>query len=134
MTKSIPPSPKRSRAIDPQLRPIRWAKKGHSREARLFGCLRRELIAHVGGEPSAAQRALIDRCAMLQTHLARMDEKVFGEGEMSDHASRQYLAWANSVSRMLQALGLEPAKPKAMTAADSLRILRDEYGVGADSK
>jgi hypothetical protein len=133
MTLNTPPT-KRSRAIDPQMRPIRWSGKGHTREARLFRALRAELVAHVGGNPSAAQRALIDRAAMLQTHLARMDEKVFGEGEMSDHASRQYLAWANSVSRMLQALGLEPAKPKAMTAADSLRILRDEYGVGADSK
>ena len=131
MTKTDTPLPRRSRAIDPQMRPIRWAGKGHSREARLFRALRTELIGHVGGCPSAAQRALIDRCAMLQTHLARMDEKVFGQGEMSDHASRQYLAWANAVSRMLQALGLKPTKAAPLSAGESMNILRDQYGVGA---
>jgi hypothetical protein len=134
MTKPDKPSPKRSRAIDPQQRAIRWAKKGQTKEARLFGALRRELIAHVGGNPSAAERALIDRCAMLQTHLARMDEKMFLQGEMSDHAGRQYLAWANSVSRMLQALGLKAPAPKELTAADGLRILREQYGVGGSDE
>jgi hypothetical protein len=124
------PLPKRTRAIDPQMRPIRWANKGHSREARLFRALRTELVAHVGGKPTAAERAIIDRCAILQTHLALLDERMFGTGELSDHASKQYLAWANAVSRMLQALGLKPSKPQAMTARESLAILRDEHGVG----
>jgi hypothetical protein len=31
---------------------------------------------------------------------------------LSDFGQRQYLAWANSVSRMLQALGLEAPSPK----------------------
>jgi hypothetical protein len=124
MPKTSPPSTKRSRAVDLQQRPIRWAKKGHSREARLFGALRRELIAHVGGAPTAAQRALINRCAMLQTHLAQMDEKMFGQGEMSDHASRQYLAWANAVSRMLQALGLEAAPERAKSVDELLAAAR----------
>jgi hypothetical protein len=67
---------------------------------------------------------------MLQVHLARMDERMFGEGELSDHAGRQYLAWANSVSRMLQALGLKASQPEALTADDSMRTLRERYGVG----
>jgi hypothetical protein len=128
MTKSNLPSPKRSRAIDPQLRPVRWAKKGHSREARLLGVLRRELIAHVGGNPTAPQRALIDRCALLQVHLARMDERMFEAGELSDHAGRQYLAWANSVSRMLQALGLQAVEPKAPTLKDHIAALQAKAG------
>ena len=110
------PSPRRVRAIDPQMRPLRWTGKAHSREGRLFIALRRELVEHVGGKPNAAQRAMIDRIAMLQTHLARMDERMFRDGgELSDHASRQYLAWANATSRMIQALGLD-AKPKAATS------------------
>lgn len=132
MKKAVTPPPKRTRAIDPQMRPIRWANKGHSREARLFRALRTELVGHVGGKPTAAERALIDRCAMLQTHLALLDERMFGSGELSDHASRQYLAWANAVSRMLQALGLKTSKPEALTADDSMRALRERYGVGGD--
>lgn len=124
------PSPKRTRRIDPQMRPIRWSGRAHSREARLFRALRTELVLHVGGKPTATERALIDRIAMLQTHLARMDERIFEAGELSDHASRQYLAWANSVSRMLQALGLKGAPAKAATADDAMRELRNRYGVG----
>lgn len=118
------PSPRRTRAIDPQMRPLRWANAVRSREGRLFLALRAELVRHVGGKPTATQRALIDRAAMLQTHLARMDERMFRDGEMSDHAGRQYLAWANSVSRMLQALGLDAADEKPQTPDD---ILRDIY-------
>jgi hypothetical protein len=58
---------------------------------------------------------LIDRLAMVQTHLARMDERMFREGELTEHSSRVYLAWANSASRMLQALGLQATKPPANT-------------------
>ena len=83
-----PSSSRRSRAIDPQVRPLRWAGKAHSREGRLFIALRAELVSHVGGKPNAAKRALINRVAMLQTHLARMDERMFRAGGLSDHAAR----------------------------------------------
>ncbi len=83
-----------------------------------------ELVQHVGGKPNAVQRALIDRIAMLQTHLARMDERMFRDGELSDHASRQYLAWANAVSRMLQALGLQPREAREPTLTERLAAER----------
>ncbi len=118
------PSPRRTRAIDPQVRPLRWSGKAHSREGRLFRALRAELVQHVGGKPNAVQRALIDRIAMLQTHLARMDERMFREGKLSDHASRQYLAWANSASRMLQTLGLQPPAEREPTVAEQLAAER----------
>jgi hypothetical protein len=130
MPKTTQPPKRRSRAVDPQCRAIRWSGKTRTREARLFRDLRIELVNHVGGHPTAAERALIDRIAMLQTHLARMDERMFETGELSDHASRQYLAWANSVSRMLQALGLKEAVARKATAEDAMRELRDRYGVG----
>ena len=128
-----PSSSRRSRAIDPQVRPLRWAGKAHSREGRLFIALRAELVSHVGGKPNAAQRALINRVAMLQTHLARMDERMFRAGELSDHAARQYLAWANAASRMLQALGLAPPAERAPSLSDFLmkRAAREATEPGA---
>ena len=46
------------------------------------------------------------------------DRKHVERGRMSAHDSRQYLAWANSYSRMLSALGLQPqavvAKPATL--------------------
>jgi len=44
---------------------------------------------------------------MLTLHVARMDAKAIMEGEFSAHASKQYLAWSNSLSRTLAKIGLE---------------------------
>jgi hypothetical protein len=103
------PSTTRSRAIDPQMRPLRWAGKAHTRDGRMFLALRAELVRHSGGTPNAVQRALIDRLAWLQLHLAKMDERMLQSGELSDHAGKQYLAWSNSTARMLVQLGLDAA-------------------------
>src|SRR5579872_1836512 len=95
-----------TRAVDPQVRPLRWAGKAHTRQGRLFYALRAELVAHVGGKPNATQRALIDRLAWMQVHLARMDERMLLNGELAERTTREYLAWSNSVARGLAALGL----------------------------
>jgi hypothetical protein len=115
------PSPRRSRAIDPQTRPLRWSGKAHSREARVYREFRRELVKHVGGRPNAAQRVLIDRLAWLQTHLAGMDERALREGGLSEHAQRQYLAWSASVVRSLRTLGFSAAPEPRPTLAEILR-------------
>ena len=114
------PSTRTTRAVDPQVRPLRWAGKAHTREGRLFYTLRAELVAHVGGHPNAAQRALIDRLAWMQVHLARMDQRMLESGDLSEHAGRQYLAWSNSVARGLATLGLEPTTPRQPTIHDIL--------------
>ena len=116
-----PQSIRTTRAVDPQVRPLRWAGKAHSREGRLFLAIRAELVGHVGGKPSATERALIDRLAWLQVHLARMDARMMETGEMSEHTGKQYLAWANSVARMLGQLGLEAAPIPQPTLAEHLR-------------
>ena len=99
---------------DTNSRPCRWAGvTAKSREGRLIKEVRAELLGHVGGAPSATQRALVERCVMLSVHLARMDTKALAAGAMSDHASREYLAWSNTLTRTLRQLGLkgEAAKP-----------------------
>ena len=87
-------------------------------EGRRLREFRAELTAHVGGAPTATQRALIDRATVLQYHLTGLDRKTIESGDLSDHASRQYLAWSNTLTRTLRALGLEatpPPKPKMLT-------------------
>lgn len=90
-----------------------------TRESRLLEATRAELVAHVGGQPSATQRALIDRCSMLSLHLALLDEKTLSAGgTMTEHDSRQYLAWSNSFTRAMRDLGVKPAAAKAPSLAD----------------
>ena len=120
------PPKRRSRAVDPQMRALRWSGKAHTREARLYRALRTELIQHVGGSPSITQRALIDRLAWLQLQLAKMDERMMRTGEMSDHAGRQYLAWANSVARMLGQLGLHAPAARPLTPAEALAAIHEQ--------
>jgi hypothetical protein len=96
---------------------------GRSADARLMRRVREELTRHVGGNPSATQIALIDRAAMLTLHVSKMDQRAVEAGEFSDHASRQYLAWSNTLTRTLRQLGLEAAKPAKPDAFEYLAAI-----------
>jgi hypothetical protein len=88
-------------------RPTALAKMDlRSPEGRLLARVRGDLTRHVGGTPSAVQRALIDQAAMLQLHVAMMDARALGRGGLSARDARQYLAWANALSQLLRQLGL----------------------------
>jgi hypothetical protein len=80
---------------------------GRTREAKLLRATRNELIAHLGGKPSATQLALVEQAAQLRLRIATMDRKFAQTGEMTFHDSRCYLAWANSHSRLLRQLGMK---------------------------
>ncbi len=80
---------------------------GRTKKARLLRQIRAELTAHVGGQPSATQRTLIEQAAQLQLRVAVMDAKFAATGAQTDHNSRTYLAWANSLSRLLRQLGVK---------------------------
>ncbi len=96
------------------------SKDGRSADAVLLRRTKAALSAHVGGKPSATQRALIDRAAQLTLHVARMDAKAMEDGCLSDHASREYLAWSNSLARTLALLGLDAAKASAPSLREYL--------------
>ncbi len=115
-------SPASVRPVAPYSRPATLAKlDGRRREARLMREARAELVAHVGGNPSATQRALIEQCVQLRLRLAVMD-RAFAEagGAMTAHDSRTYLAWSNSYSRTLRQLGLKGAPAPVATLAGYL--------------
>jgi hypothetical protein len=101
-----------SSTIGPYSTPSTLAKlDGRTREARLLHVARAELVAHVGGTPSATQRALIEQIIQLRLRLATMDRKFAETGAQTDHDSRTYLAWANSHARLLRQLGLKGTTP-----------------------
>jgi hypothetical protein len=70
--------------------------------------VKRELTAHIGGNPNAAQSMLIERCAWLSLRIALLDKKLASGRDFTQIDSNVYLAWANSLSRMLVKLGIEP--------------------------
>lgn len=88
---------------------------GRSKEALFMQRLRKELLAHVGGNPSATQRLLVERAVRLSMQVELMDERFFKDGELSDRNNRQLLAWSNALTRTLSKLGINPTKSKVPT-------------------
>ena len=98
--------------IGPNSRASSLAKvDGRTREAHLLRQVRSELTAHVGGKPSATQRMLIERAAVLALRVGMLDRKIMDDG-MAEHASRTYLAWSNSLTRTLRELGLDETQDR----------------------
>lgn len=115
--------------LGPYSRCARLSKAdGRTREARLVRSLRAELEQHVGGKPSIAVRLLIDQACELQLRIATMNRKFQASGEFTEHDSRTFLAWNNSLSRLLRQIGLKGAPARALTPAE---IMRQPAGAAA---
>jgi len=67
---------------------------------------RKALIEHVGAEPSATRRALVEIACQLRARVVSMDLQFAERGEQSVHDSKAYLAWSNSLGRTMRQLGL----------------------------
>ena len=93
---------------------------GRTCEAKLLRETRLSLAEHLGGNPTATQRALIDRAAWLTLHMAQLDRKAADGGGLTEHDSRTYLAWSNSLTRTLTAIGMKAAQPRAKTLPEHL--------------
>jgi hypothetical protein len=93
---------------------------GRRAEARRMKEVKADLLAHLGGKASATQKMMIDRIAVLMLRVEMMDRKAMEIGGQTDHDQRVYLAWMNSVSKMLRHLGLEGPPAKTKTLADHL--------------
>jgi hypothetical protein len=93
---------------------------GRRAEAQLMHRVRAELIQHLGGKPSATQRILIDRAAALSLRLHLMDREAARSGEMSERNGRQYLAWSNSLTRIMSQIGLEGTAEREQSLTEYL--------------
>ncbi len=81
--------------------------------------VRKQLMKHIGGAPSAVQAKLIERIAMLSLYVELFDRKAIDDGIMSEQDSRKYLAFSNSLVRLLAAIGIS-SKRAAKTQTDIL--------------
>jgi hypothetical protein len=98
----------KTRGLRSNSRPTRFRDLDkRTAEGRLFDQFYRELVAHVGGQPNVVQAAMIERCAWVHLRIRLMDEKL-ALGDLTDQDSKSYLAWANTLRRLLQSLGLAP--------------------------
>jgi hypothetical protein len=93
---------------------------GRTWEAKLLRQVRHNLIAQLGGSPSAAQRALIDQASWLTLHLEQINRRTAEGKAMTEHDSRQYLAWTNTLSRTVRHLGLKGVVERAATVTTFL--------------
>jgi hypothetical protein len=104
--------------VSPYSRPSTLAKlDGRTRESRLMREVRAELVAHVGGNPSATQRVLIERAVQLNLQIALLDAKQ-ASGGYTEHDARAYLAWTNTLTRLMRQLGMKGAIERPRTLAE----------------
>ena len=90
-----------------------------TREGRIIRDTRAALSAHLGGNLSATQRAMVERAAHLSMQVAMLDAKCVA-GTMTHHDGREYLAWTNALTRLLRQLGMKGAADRPPSLADHL--------------
>jgi hypothetical protein len=91
-------------------------------EARREREILNELIAHVGGKPSAPQKLLISRAARLAVTIELMERRMLESGEFGDLAGRQVIAWTNSLRMILALLGVERPEQLPARLADVIKV------------
>ncbi len=77
-----------------------------TREGRFLQAVHRELTEQVGGEPTAAEQLLIKLATLKALRVALMADSIMTREAIDERADRQFLAWANSLRRDLDVLGI----------------------------
>ena len=80
---------------------------GRSAEGRLVRRLEGELLAHIGHEPSIAERLLVDQIVKLRLLLDALGEKMMN-GSFTDLDRRCFGAAHNAIRLALREIGLKP--------------------------
>ena len=107
-----------------------------TRAARLMKAVRAELVAHVGGSPSAPQAAIIEQLVQLKLRLATLDRRFTESGDLTPENAQTYLALSDSHARLLEQLGQgahgQPVPPSknGHTAPNTLSPGRAEASLG----
>jgi hypothetical protein len=98
---------------------------GRSAEGRFIRDLERQLIAHVGGVPTIAQKLLIDRIVKCTMQIDALDRKL-ADGDWTDHDARTHGGLINRQRLLLREIGLQPATPKPPSLAEvTARIIAE---------
>ncbi len=77
-----------------------------TREGRFLQAVHRELTAMVGGAPTAAEQILIKLATLKVLRVSLMADAIISSEAIDERRDRQFLAWANSLRRDLDVLGL----------------------------
>ena len=100
-----------SRVID---RGARGVISGNTWEGRFLRAYEADLVEYLGGNVSIVQRALITRACRLALHLELMDRRSLVEGKpLTTHDHNHYVAWSNSLARLLLKIGVQAAAARA---------------------
>jgi hypothetical protein len=104
------------RVVRPHCRALRRgvigdAIDGRSKEGKFLRRCEAELVAHVGGSPSFAQKLLIRRAARAMLRLELLDAKM-STGNWTDHDARTFGGLNNALRLALRELGVRETKPK----------------------
>jgi hypothetical protein len=93
---------------------------GKTTDGHFIRAYQRGLMEHIGGKPTVVQKRLVERAAMLALHLLKFDQRAHRAGELSDRSLRDYLSAHNSLTRTLQAIGVQaaPVEAEPKTLAD----------------
>ena len=91
---------------------------GRSREAKYLRAVEAQLVAHIGGHPSAAQVLLIRRAAQTSLRLSLFDKRLAGGVEWTERDARESHALSNQLRLLLREIGLRAAAPKAPSLAE----------------
>jgi hypothetical protein len=76
--------------------------------------VRRDLTAHIGGNPTAPQRMLIERAAILTLRLSKLDQKIIDDASFTLHDNNHAVAWSNALTKCMKTLGVNrPVVPPA---------------------
>jgi hypothetical protein len=98
---------------------------GRCRVARTVRDFARELVVHVGSDPTPAQRVLIREASIKNAKLGLLVDQILeGDGLDVDLATRCYLAWSNSLRRDLEVLGLKGPEKKLPELGQFLALRR----------
>jgi hypothetical protein len=93
-----------------------------SRAGRFWAACEKELIDHVGGTPTPAQRLIIQAATLKATRMALLSDMLLSGDTPSEGSDHHALAWLNSMRLDLQALGLEPKVIKTPQLADLIDV------------
>ncbi len=89
-------------------------------EGAFAKAVRDALASHLGGELTAPQQLLVSAAAIKSLRLELMVQRILAPDALDAGQDGKFLAWANSLRRDLEAIGIARKPPRVPTLAEHL--------------